>query len=100
MTERGFIFENIDLEKSDSHDFIVDHKNNALIPPFRVVPGLGIAAGDSVLKARNEGGQFTSKDDLTKRTSLSQTNIKDLEKLGVLKNLKEDDEISLFDLDF
>ena len=100
MAERGFIFENIDLEKSDSHDFIVDHKNNALIPPFRVVPGLGIAAGDSVLKARNEGGQFTSKDDLTKRTSLSQTNIKDLEKLGVLKNLKEDDEISLFDLDF
>ncbi len=96
MAERGFIFENIDITKSDSHDFIVDHEHNALIPPFRVVPGLGLAAGDSVLKARNEG-EFTSKEDLVNRTSLSSTNIKDLEKLGVLKNLKEDEEISLFD---
>ena len=50
----------------------------------------------SVVEAR-ANGPFTSKEDLQKRTQLTQTNINDLDALGVLKDLKEDESISLFD---
>jgi DNA polymerase-3 subunit alpha (Gram-positive type) len=40
MVERGYKFENIDLYKSLATEFLVDHENKALIPPFHVVDGL------------------------------------------------------------
>ena len=95
MTERGYSFVNIDLYKSDSKNFLVDHERNALIPPFKVLAGFGEAASDSLLKARTT--PFTSKEDLLKRGGITSTNLKDLEKLGVLDGLKDDDVISLFD---
>ena len=94
MTARGFKFANIDLYKSDSKNFIVDAENNALIPPFSSVDGLGEAAAKSVVEAR-KNGEFLSIEDLTSRTQLNGTNIKMLEKLGVLKNMQAKNQLEL-----
>lgn len=96
MFERGFKFDNIDLYKSDATQFIVDKENGALIPPFIVIDGLGEAAAESLVEARKDG-QFSSKEDLLKRTKLNGTNVEDLDALGVLKGLGETDQMSLFE---
>ncbi len=94
--DRGFTFHKIDLYKSDAHDFVVDEENQALYPPFVVIDGLGLSAAQSVINARKDG-EFTSKEDLHKRTSLSETNIADLEEAGALGGMGESDQLSLFD---
>ena len=99
MCQRGYSFANIDLYKSDAKNFIVDVEHRQLIPPFITMDGLGEAVASSVVEAR-KNGPFTSKEDLSRRTQLSQTNIKDLEALGVLDGLKEDESLSLFDFGF
>jgi DNA polymerase-3 subunit alpha (Gram-positive type) len=97
MVERGYKFENIDLYKSLATEFLVDHENKALIPPFHVVDGLGDAAAESIVEARKKG-QFLSKEDLLKRaTKLNGTNLKDLDDLGVLKGLGDTNQMSLFE---
>ena len=96
MAERGYKFENIDLYKSHATDFIIDKENGALIPPFIVIDGLGEAAAESVVEAR-KNGEFTSKEDLLRRTKLNGTNVEDLDALGVLKGLGDTDQMSLFE---
>ena len=99
MVERGYKFEHIDLYKSDATMFLVDKENNALIPPFSIVDGLGEAAARSVVEARKEKS-FLSKEDLLKRTKLSSTNVKDLERLGALNGLGDTNQMSIFDFEF
>ena len=96
MFERGYKFGNIDLYKSDATKFICDKENGLLIPPFTVIDGLGEAAASSVVEARKEG-EFTSKEDLLRRTKLNGTNVEDLDSIGVLKGLGESDQMSLFE---
>ena len=99
MVERGYKFENISIEKSDATKFVIDYENKALICPFIAVDGLGESAAISVIEARKER-MFTSKKDLIKRSKLNNTNISILEDLGCLKNLDEEEQLSLFDFDF
>ena len=96
MHERGFKFSNIDLYKSDATNFVVDHENKCLIPPFIVLDGLGENAAISVVEARKEG-KFTTKEDLLRRTKLNSTNVDDFSQLGVLKGLGDTDQMSLFE---
>ena len=95
MFQRGYKFLNIDLEKSDANEFVVDYENKALIPPFKILDGIGTNAANSVIEAR-KNGPFLSKNDLKKRTKLNDTNLKLLEKIGVLKDLNESDQLTLF----
>ena len=96
MLQRGYQFSNINLYKSDPVNFVVDHENKALIPPFTTIDGLGESAALSVKEAR-EQGEFFSKEDLLRRTKLSSTNVQDLSDMGVLDDLHETDQLSLFD---
>ena len=96
MYQRGISFANISLDKSLDVEFVVDKENNQIIPPFKVCDGVGGNAASSVIEAREKGGRFVSKEDLRKRTKLNDTNIKLLEKLGVLKDLNETDQLTLF----
>ena len=68
-----------------------------LLPPFTSIDGLGAAVGDSVIEARNEN-IFLSKEDVTKRTKLTNTHIDFLTKLGVFENMSDENQLSLFDL--
>ncbi|HNX16195.1 MAG TPA: PolC-type DNA polymerase III [Bacilli bacterium] len=97
MVQRGYKFENINLYKSDVTDFIVDHQNKALIPPFTTIDGLGENNAVTVIEARKEG-KFFSQEDLLRRTKLTTTNVKDLSELGVLDGMSETDQMLLFDL--
>ena len=97
MLQRGYKFSNIDLYKSDPLNFVVDHENKALIPPFITVDGLGENNAITVKEARESGGEFFSKEDLLRRTKLTATNVQDLSDMGVLDGLNETDQLSLFD---
>jgi DNA polymerase-3 subunit alpha (Gram-positive type) len=95
MRERGFNFGKIDLYRSEADEFIIDGKT--LIPPFKVMDGLGPTAGLSVVEARS-AGEFLSKNELKTRTKLTQTNIEQLAAMGTLDGMPEDNQLSLFDM--
>lgn len=94
MTVRGYKFTNIDLYKSDAKNFIIDKENNAIIPPFITVDGLGETAAKSIVEAR-EDKEFLSIEDLLKRTQLNSTCAKTLEKMGVLDSLQPENQLKL-----
>ena len=96
MAERGYKFSNINLYKSEATRFIVDKETGTIIPPFTVIDGLGENAAISVVEARKEG-RFSSKEDLLKRTKLNGTNVDDLSEIGVLDDLGDADQMSLFE---
>ena len=96
MVQRGYKFANIDLNKSDPINFIVDKENKALIPPFITIDGLGESNAISVKEAREQHGEFYCVNDLKELTKLSSTNIEDLRKLGVLDGMPEDNQYYLF----
>lgn len=93
MTERGFVFQNYDLYKSSSSEFIIE--GNTLIPPFNSIPGLGTNAAYNIVKAR-ESGEFLSKEDLQQRGKVSKTILEYLDKQGCLSSLPEQNQLSLF----
>ena len=98
MYERGFHFNNISLEKSASQNFILDPDDSTgLLPPFTSIDGLGGAVGDSVIEARMQNS-FLSKEDVMKRTKLTNTHIEFLTKIGVFENMSDENQLSLFDL--
>lgn len=98
MFDRGYKFSPIDLNKSDASSFTLDPDDAfAIVPPFTAIDGLGDSVGESVITARNEH-EFTSIEDVKKRTRLSNTHIEILQRMGVLDALNESDQLSLFDL--
>ena len=91
-------FSDIDIYKSDDNNFIVDEENNALIPPFKVIDGLGGAAAASIKEGRKDG-EFLSVEDFEHRTKVNQSLIQVLKEEGALKGLSEHnvEMMSLFD---
>lgn len=95
MLDRGFKFENIDIYKSEATTFVIDKENNALIPPFSSISGIGEAAAQTVIEAR-KNGEFTSIEDFSNRTKISAQKVQELKEMGVFKDLPESSWISLF----
>ncbi|MBF8808185.1 MAG: PolC-type DNA polymerase III [Enterococcus lacertideformus] len=95
MLERGFHFGMIDLYKSDAVNFVIE--GNTLIAPFRAVPSLGTNVAKQIVEARKEG-QFLSKEDLATRGKVSKTLIEYMNDNGVLKDLPDENQLSLFDM--
>lgn len=93
MMERGFTFENIDLYKSDPHNFLVTE--TGLLPPLGSLAGIGGAAAEGIAEARKDG-VFISREDLRTRAKISNSAIEALADLGVLKGLPATDQIELF----
>ena len=96
MVQRGYSFANIDLYRSDATKFVVDYERKALIPPFVTIDGLGENNAITVVEER-KNGEFFSREDLLRRTKLTSTNVQDLADMGVLDQLSESDQLSLFD---
>jgi len=96
MVSRGYKMLNIDLNRSLATEFLVNPDNNhEIIPPFKILDGLGDNVAISIVEARNKG-TFLSKEDLIDRTQLSQTLVKKLTSLGVLSGLDDSNQMSLF----
>ena len=95
MYARGFEFMPIDLFKADALRFqIIDGK---IMPSLNAIDGLGENAAVAIKEAA-KNGEFLSKDDFRIRTKATQTQIELLDRLGILGNLPDSNQLSLFDL--
>ena len=95
MTARKFKFSGIDLNKSDAKYFIIGEDSKTLIPPFRAIDGLGDTVATKIIEERQKK-PLISIEDLQKRAKLSTTVIEKMRVMGVLKNLPESSQLSLF----
>ncbi len=94
MYARGFDFVPIDLSKVQAHKFqIIDGK---LMPSLDAISGMGDIAADAVVEAVKDG-PFLSKDDFRQRTKVSKSLIDLMTDLGILEDLPESNQLSLFD---
>ncbi len=94
MYARGFEFEKIDLYKAQATRFqIVGDK---LMPSFSSIGGMGDKAAEAVVEAAKDGA-FLSKDDFRGRTKVSKTVIDLMDDLGIMGDLPETNQLSLFD---
>ena len=96
MTARGFKFGSVDLMKSHSKNFIIDEDQKTLIPPFRAIDGLGDTVANNIIVERDKK-EFLSIEDFQKRCKVSGTLIEKMKIMGILRNLPESSQISLFD---
>ena len=95
MYARGFEFLPIDLYRAKAHHFqIIGDK---LMPSISTIDGLGDKAADAVVEAAKDG-KFLSRDDFRQRTKVSKTVIDKMVELGILSDLPESNQLSLFDL--
>ncbi len=94
MYARGFTFVPIDIFSAQSRLFqIVDGK---LMPSLNSIDGLGEKAADAIVEAAKDGS-FLSKDDFRQRTKVSKTIVDLMDSLGILGELPESNQISIFD---
>ncbi len=95
MYARGFEFEPIDIFKAHSRNFQI--VNDRVMPSLSSIEGLGEKAADAIMEAAKDG-PFLSKDDFRSRTKVSKTVIDLMADLGLLGDIPESNQISLFDL--
>jgi DNA polymerase-3 subunit alpha (Gram-positive type) len=93
MVLRGFSFLKVDLYKSHAAEFLIN--GQSLLPPLASLPGLGAAAAESLVGARNVR-PFSSQDDLRVRGHVSKAIIDLLAQQGCLGDLPESDQLQLF----
>lgn len=93
---RGFHFAKMDLYESGATRFLVDRENKALIPPFTACPGLGEAAAQSIVDAR-QGRKFISVEELNASCpKLSKAHIDLLRQMGALDGMPDTSQITFF----
>lgn len=94
-TARNIKFSPISLEKSAATKFIIDDEHeNALIPPFSTIDGLGITVAETIVEERSKK-PFLSKEDLQKRGKVSKTLVDKMVAMGIV-NLPDSNQLSLF----
>ena len=95
MYARGFEFLPIDIYRvKATHFSIIDGK---IMPALTSIDGLGESAAQQIVAAAARGA-FISKDDFKSRTGTGQTTCDLLCRLGILKNLPESNQLSIFDM--
>ena len=95
MHARGYEFTPIDIYKAKARTFqIIDGK---IMPSFKVISKVGEVAGESIEIAARDG-EFLSKDDLRQRAKIGQSAIDKLSELGILGDMTDSNQLSLFDL--
>ena len=93
MLARGYRFLPVNLDHSHSSRFTID--DGGLRIPFAALPGLGVAAADNIIAARQQA-PFLSIDDLRQRAKLSKSVIELLRGQGALDDLGETSQLAFF----
>ena len=94
MYARGYLFEPIDIYRAKARHFqVVDGK---LMPSLSSIDGLGDKAAEAVVEAAKDG-KFLSREDFRNRTKVSKTVCDLMGDLGLLGDLPESNQLSLFD---
>ena len=95
MYARGFHFLPLDVYKAKARHFQI--MGDSLMPSLSSIDGLGEKAADSIEEAAKDG-PFLSKEDFRNRTKVSKTICDLMAELGILGELPENNQLSLFDL--
>ena len=93
--QRGVEFLPVDIYRSHSYKFVPEDGKIRL--PFSAVKGLGGAAAESLMAARDDG-EFLSRDDLQARSGISKTVMESLGTLGALGALPSSSQMNLFEM--
>lgn len=94
MYARGFSFLPLDVYRAQATRFqIIDGK---LMPSLGTIDGMGEKAAEAVEEAAKDG-PFLSKDDFRQRTKVSKTVVDLMANMGILADLPESNQLSLFD---
>lgn len=91
MYSRGFNISKLSLEKSMGEKWLIDKENKALIPPFSILDGLGKAAIEKLISSRDKG-LFINFENFKIYSGLNKTLFAQFEELGLLKNLRGNNE--------
>ena len=94
---RGYKFLPIDIYKSDAVKFTI--VGDQLLPPFSSIDGMGGIAAEALYLAA-KGEPFMSKDDIAQRAKVSRSTLDVMGSLGLLGDLPESNQLSIFDLNF
>ena len=95
MYIRGFHCQKVDLYRSQADRFTMLPEENAILPPFTALGGLGGVDAHSLEKER-ENGAYSSVENLKKRTGITKTSVEALRRHGCLDGMDESDQLSLF----
>ena len=94
MYARGFEFWPVDIFRAHPRNFqIIDGK---IMPALVSIEGLAEKAAEGIVEAV-KGGPFMSRDDFRERSKVSKTVTETMAKLGLLGDLPESNQMSLFD---
>ncbi len=96
MYLRGYHFSPMSLEKSDAVYFLPDPDDPlGIIPSFACIDGLGEVVARRIAEQRSIQS-FISREDFSKRTGVNASQLATMERLGVLKDLPAENQLSLF----
>ena len=96
MYLRGYHFSPMSLEKSDAVYFLPDPDDEkGIIPSFNCIDGLGEVVARKIVEQRKIQ-PFISKEDFIKRTGINNTQMAFMERMGVLDQLSNENQLSLF----
>ena len=95
MYERKIEFLPVDLYESHAKKF--RKVGNAILPPLNAFAGVGDAAAEAIMHAR-EDGKFLSVEDLKSRAGITKAVIETLSENGVLNGLSETSQIDFFSM--
>lgn len=95
MYERGIEFLSIDIFKAKSREFQVI--GDKIMPALNSIDGMGEKAADQIVEAAKDG-PFLSKDDFKQRTKCPQAVIDKMADMGLLGDIPDSNQISIFDL--
>ena len=91
---RGIVFAPFDINKSDANKFTILDENT-LLPPFKTIDGLGDTVAKTIVEER-EKKPFLSVEDLQKRGKVSSTIIEKMRGMGLLDDMNESVQLTLF----
>ena len=91
---RGIKFLNVDLYKSEATVWVAVN-DTEIYPPFNAIDGLGDTVAQNIVRER-ENGAFLSIEDVQRRGKVSQTLIDKMKDMGILKDLPDSNQLSLF----
>ena len=93
-TARGIKFLNVDLYKSDATVWVAKN-DTEIYPPFNAIDGLGDTVAKNIVEER-EKQPFISIEDVQKRGKVSKTLIDKMTEMGILQDLPDSNQLSLF----
>ena len=94
-TARGFVFGNIDIEKSLAKNYVIAEDGKTLISPFRTLDGLGDSVANQIVEERSKKPYYCI-EDFQNRGKVNTSTMDKLRNLGVFEGMPESAQLSLF----